>query len=89
MWPEVSKSANLCPGLHQLGGSRRPGFCWYDFAPRSLAVSAAVKKSGHMSIWATVGRVRGVASVMARLCGARLVGEKKIRNETERMGCKG
>lgn len=27
VWPAVSKSANLCPGLHQLGGSRRPGSC--------------------------------------------------------------
>lgn len=34
---------------------------------RVLAVSAEVKKSGQTSIWATAGRARGVASVMARL----------------------
>lgn len=85
MWPAVSKSANLCPGLHQLGGSRRPGFCLYDLDSRFLDVSGAVKKSGHMSIWATVGRARGVASVMARLGGARFSrGRKKIGNWIEK-----
>ena len=67
MCPAVSKSANFCPGLHQLGGSRRLGPRWYDLESRFLAVSGAVKKSGQMSIWATAGRARGVASVEARL----------------------
>lgn len=44
-----------------------------------MAVSAAVKKSGHMRIWATAGRARGVASVMARLLWFILVRRKSRR----------
>lgn len=51
---------------------------------RFLAVSGAVKKSGQMSIWATAGRARGVASVMARL-SSREVSMGRRRREMERM----
>lgn len=56
---------------------------------RFLAVSGAVKKSGQMSIWATAGRARGVASVMARLSsrevsmGRKKKGDGKNEKKTE------
>ena len=48
---------------------------------RFLAVSAAVKKSGQTSIWATAGRARGVASVMARLLSREVSMRRKERRK--------
>ena len=83
--PAVSKSANFCPGLHQLGGSRRPGFTLYVFDSRFLAVSAAVKKSGHTRIWATAGRARGVESVMARLFVVDFSGRRQKKGDGKKI----
>lgn len=54
-----------------------------------MAVSGAVKKSGHMRIWATAGRARGAASVMARLLWLILVGgesRREVKGKKLRLG---